>query len=180
MLFSKFKSLLILLLTLPILIVAQDGKQPSYIGATACGMCHKSEKQGKQLSHWQESLHAQAYKVLQSDEANKISQEKDKKNAVDNPNCLKCHASGWNVDASLLDKKFSIEDGVQCETCHGPGSEYKSLKVMKDPELARKNGLIRPTNIQAFCETCHNAESPTFSSFNFEESWAKIKHPVPT
>jgi hypothetical protein len=26
---------------------------------------------------------------------------------------------------------------------------------------------------------CHNEESPTFAGFNFDESWAKIAHPVP-
>ncbi|MEJ2104608.1 MAG: cytochrome C554, partial [Ignavibacteriaceae bacterium] len=75
--------------------------------------------------------------------------------------------------------KFKVEDGVQCETCHGPGSDYKSMKVMKDKQEAIKNGLKIYDNIEEFCITCHNAESPTYVEFNFEESWAKIKHNVP-
>ena len=49
---------------------------------------------------------------------------------------------GTNVDKALLGEKFKIEDGVQCETCHGAGSNYKSLKVMKNEKDAIANGLI--------------------------------------
>ncbi len=43
--------------------------------------------------------------------------------------------------------------GVQCEACHGPGSAYKSMKVMKDPKLARQNGLWEVT--RDVCMRCH-------------------------
>jgi hypothetical protein len=42
---------------------------------------------------------------------------------------------------------------LECESCHGPGSEYKSLTIMKDPEKAKAAGLVIPT--AAFCKTCH-------------------------
>jgi len=143
-------------------------------------MCHKKESVGQQLKIWQESKHAQAYKTLQTEEADKIAKDKGfKTKAADTPECLKCHVSGYDVDASLLGKKFKIEDGVQCETCHGPGSEYKSKKVMKDKKLAIVNGLILYDNPEELCVKCHNEESPGFKGFNFEERWAKIKHSIP-
>ena len=155
-------------------------KSPSYVGTSTCGMCHKSEKQGEQLGIWQKSAHAKAYKTLMSDEANKIASEKGfSTKAVETEACLKCHASGYNVDASMKDAKFSVEDGVQCETCHGPGSEYKSMKVMKDKKEAVANGLLVYDNVETFCKKCHNAESPTFKEFKFDEMWAKIKHDIP-
>jgi len=79
----------------------------------------------------------------------------------------------------LLDKKFKIEDGVQCETCHGAGSNYKSLKVMKNKEDAIANGLVVPEKVEDFCISCHNAESPTYVDFKFAEMWKKIQHPTP-
>lgn len=42
---------------------------------------------------------------------------------------------------------------LDCENCHGPGSEYKSQAVMKDPEKARAAGLVMPT--ATFCARCH-------------------------
>jgi hypothetical protein len=159
-------------------IIAQN--EHSYVGAETCGMCHKTEKQGSQFSIWKSSAHSKAYETLKSEKANKIAQEKGFKTpAVETPECLKCHASGYNVDASMLGKKFKVEDGVQCETCHGPGSDYKDMKVMKNKELAMKNGLIIHDKIDNFCINCHNAESPTFVDMNIEEAWQKIKHDIP-
>ena len=154
--------------------------QHSYVGAETCGMCHKSEKAGQQLVIWQKSLHAQAYKTLQTEKADKIAKEKGfTTKAVETPECLKCHATGYNVDASLLGNKFKVEDGVQCETCHGPGSDYKSMKVMKNKEDAVKNGLKLYEKPEDLCVTCHNAESPTAVEFDFATMWAKIKHNKP-
>lgn len=151
-----------------------------YVGVKTCGMCHKKESVGQQLKIWQESKHAQAYKTLQTEEADKIAKDKGfKTKAADTPECLKCHVSGYDVDPSLLGNKFKIEDGVQCETCHGPGSEYKSKKVMKDKKLAVEKGLMLYDNIEKLCVKCHNEESPVYKGFNFEERWAKIKHSVP-
>jgi len=172
------KLLLTLSFTLPTLINAQNGF--GYIGVEPCVMCHKTEKQGNQLGIWKESKHSRAYETLKTERAAEVMKEKGLSgNAYENFDCLKCHASGYNVDASLIGKKFKIEDGVQCETCHGPGSEYKDMKVMKDRALAVQKGLVLFENIEAYCITCHNVESPTYIGFNFEESWEKIKHPVP-
>ena len=155
-------------------------ESPSYIGTKKCGMCHKKEDAGQQLKIWQDSKHSQAYTTLQTEEANKIAKEKGyNTKAVDTPECLKCHATGYDVDAALLGNKFKIEDGVQCETCHGPGSEYKSKKVMKNRELAIEKGLIIYEKAEELCIKCHNEESPSFKEFNFEERWAEIKHSIP-
>ncbi len=178
-----FYSLLIiaaLYLVLPTQLYAQTF---GYEGSQVCGTCHKTEKQGLQLKIWQESGHSNAYKTLQTPEADKVAMEKYGKKAVDSPGCLKCHASGYDVtDKKLIGAKFKIEDGVQCETCHGAGSAYKPLKIMKSREESVKNGLIvwkDKAEIKAGCVKCHNPESPTYKEFNFEKMWAKIAHPVP-
>ncbi|NWF89243.1 MAG: cytochrome C554 [Ignavibacteriaceae bacterium] len=159
---------------------AQDKKVNSFIGVEACGTCHKTEKQGKQLDIWKKSTHSQAYKTLQSEKADKIAADLGHKTpAAKTEACLKCHASGYNVDKALLGEKFKVEDGVQCETCHGAGSNYKSLKVMKNRQESVANGLIVHEKTENFCTSCHNSESPTFKEFKFAEMWEKIKHEVP-
>jgi hypothetical protein len=45
---------------------------------------------------------------------------------------------------------------LDCEGCHGPGSEYKGMTVMKDPEQATAAGLVRPG--AEFCSRCHAGE----------------------
>ncbi len=42
---------------------------------------------------------------------------------------------------------------LDCEGCHGLGSEYKAITVMKDPAKAKAAGLVMPD--AAFCATCH-------------------------
>jgi DnaJ-class molecular chaperone len=42
---------------------------------------------------------------------------------------------------------------LDCEDCHGPGSEYKTMSVMKDPAKARAAGLVIPD--RSFCSQCH-------------------------
>lgn len=152
-----------------------------YVGATTCvGACHKTDAQGKQLDIWQNSKHSQAYKVLQTPEADKIAKDKGFTTpAAETPQCLKCHVLGKDMDPTEFESTFSKEDGVQCETCHGPGSEYKKLAIMKDKEKSKENGLIVHAEKEAFCTGCHNSESPTFKGFNYDEMWAKIQHSKP-
>lgn len=159
----------------------EDKSGYGYVGAEKCGMCHKSEKQGRQLSIWQESKHSKAFRTLQSKQSDSIAQARGYKTpAAQTEDCLKCHSSGYNADASLKGPKFKIEDGVQCETCHGPGSDYQALKVMKNRQEAIEKGLIVHSEKEKFCTGCHNSESPTFTGFEYEKLWAKIAHPVPT
>lgn len=146
-------------------------------------MCHKTEKQGNQLGVWQKSKHAEAYNTLTTAKANEIAKSKGiTKPAVEAPECLECHTLGKTVDAKLCDKAFDIKDGVQCETCHGSGSAYKNITVMKDEAKAIAAGLKEYKNeaaIEKHCRTCHNEKSPQYKEFKFEEMWPKIKHSVP-
>jgi hypothetical protein len=61
--------------------------------------------------------------------------------------CLACHATG--------PEKLPA---VQCEACHGPGSDYSPPEVMIDPEKAAMAGLVRPTLVT--CERCHENDEP--------------------
>lgn len=177
------KKLAVLFLSLFIIAISINAQEFNYIGAKKCGMCHKSEKQGAQLPIWEKSAHSKAYATLQTAEADKIAKEKGyETKAVETEACLKCHATGYDLAADRLEKGFNVEDGVQCETCHGPGSEYKSMKTMKDQAAAVKAGLVIYADdaaIEAKCRTCHNEESPTFTEFNFAEMYKKIKHNIP-
>ena len=174
-----------LLLTLAIFFLAftnSDDKKPhKYTGTKTCKMCHKKEAVGQQFPIWEKSKHAGAYKTLQSKDADKIAAEKGFKTAaVETPECLVCHATV--VDASLMDKNYKVEQGVQCETCHGAGKDYKSKKVMKDHEKSVANGLIAfgsDKEIEKLCVTCHNDKSPTYKKFDFAKSWAEIIHNTP-
>lgn len=92
--------------------------------------------------------------------------------------CLSCHATGYQMggyDAAGEDlTKFA---GVQCEACHGPGSDYKKMNIMKDRELAIENGLIIPA--RETCTQCHNTSFHEDLTFDYEEMWPIIEHHIP-
>ncbi|MCF8262255.1 MAG: cytochrome c family protein [Melioribacteraceae bacterium] len=177
----KYRNLFIVAIALIFAVTTNAQDKFEYVGVKTCGMCHKKADDGEQLKIWEASAHANAYKTLQTEEADKIAAEKGfKTKAAETADCLKCHVSGHGVDAKLIGKKFKMEDGVQCETCHGPGSEYKSKKVMENREEAVKNGMLVFEDVdKELCQTCHNEESPTFVKFDYKEMWAKIAHPIP-
>lgn len=140
---------------------AQDFK---YIGAVKCKMCHNKPDKGEQYNKWAEGPHAKAMESLKGAEAT-------------DPKCLKCHSTAGAVDKSLI-ASIKVEEGVSCESCHGPGSAYKSATIMKKQEMSLAKGLIIPD--EKLCKTCHNEESPHYKGFNFAEYSAKISHADPT
>jgi hypothetical protein len=160
---------------------AQEAKvevKPQIIGTDKCKICHKSEKSGNQYGIWAASQHAQAYTALASDAAKAVAKEKGIADPQKASECLGCHVTSafLGKDVTAMDS-YSVEEGVGCETCHGPGSEYKSMKVMKDREAAIAAGL--QLHGPDFCVQCHNEKSPTYKPFVYEERWKAIAHPVP-
>jgi len=129
-----------------------------YVGAKKCKTCHKV-----QYNSWLESGHATAY--------DKLSDEEKKK-----PECIECHITGTTAKDVLL-------EGVQCESCHGAGKDYKSPKIMSkkkwpaDPEahkaMAIEAGLVYPTAEN--CIRCHKKEgNPNFKEFDFEKRKGEV------
>lgn len=153
-----------------------------YVGSAKCGMCHKSDTKGNQLKVWQGSPHAKAYATLQGEKAKAIATEKKlAKPAHESPECLKCHATAA-MTAAPATAKVKVDEGVSCESCHGPGSAYQAMTVMKAITAGTQDvkavGFAMPDSTT--CTKCHNEQSPTFKGFKFEEYVKKIAHPDPT
>lgn len=145
-----------------------------YIGTAKCKMCHNSEKKGEIYDKWATTKHATAYKTLASKESKAIAKKMGIKDAQKEAKCLKCHVAGYG---KATGDKYSMEEGVTCEACHGPGEHYWSMKVMKDKKVALEKGLVEPD--EKLCATCHNEESPTYVKLKFEEAYKKVEHHPP-
>ncbi|MBU1319210.1 MAG: cytochrome c family protein [candidate division Zixibacteria bacterium] len=137
--------------------VEKEVVKHEYVGDKKCS-CHN--KDGVHPS-WLETKHAKAFAAL------KPEQQKDAK-------CVGCHTTGTTAKGELL-------EGIQCEACHGPGSDYKTMKVMKDMKLAMENGLMMPD--EKTCLKCHNENVPeefrSKEKFDFEKMKAKGVHAMP-
>jgi len=140
---------------------AKETAAPEFVGAAKCKVCHKD-----QHAAWSETGHAAAF--------GKLSAEEQKK-----PECVKCHITGTMTDGTVI-------QNVECEACHGPGSEYKSAKIMNkkmweaDPEAQMKMAVEAGLNIpdEKTCVRCHTKEgNPNFKEFKFAERKGLV-HPV--
>jgi hypothetical protein len=106
-----------------------------YVGAQRCKTCHRSEQRGKQYILWENSRHAKSYEVLFTDSAQEeAKKQKLEKHPSDSPECLKCHGPLYETAPEIK------AEGVTCEVCHGPGSGYKKISIMKKRDEAIKNG----------------------------------------
>ena len=98
----------------------------------------------------------------------------------ESPICLGCHATAAETEPWERDADFRIEDGVQCEKCHGPGSEY--IDVMGDAEASKRAGLKRFTKRD--CEVCHYVKGSHVAVHNkpkidVDEAWERLSHVIP-
>jgi hypothetical protein len=155
-----------------------------YIGAKKCKTCHRKELIGDQYAAWEKSKHSKAYETLKGEEAAKIAKAAGIAGpAYEAEQCLGCHVTAYGADASaFLKGPLKAENGVQCESCHGPGSGYKKKTVMADHAKSVASGMWEPGKDEKICTTCHNEKSTGWDpavGFDFEERKKAIAHPIP-
>jgi len=162
-----------------IILIGLMAQEFTYVGVNKCKICHKAEKRGNQYGKWLEGPHSKAFETLKSDKAIEIANKAGLTTPPsESAECLECHSP-----YASLAPEFK-EEGVGCEACHGPGSGYKSLKAMKDRNLAIEKGLIildTDAQKEALCTKCHKPDHKyhKIKTFNLQEFWGKIAHPKP-
>jgi len=70
---------------------------------------------------------------------------------IGSEDCGDCHDVQY--DSWVKDPHGTRTPPLDCENCHGPGSEYKAKAVMEDPARARAAGMVIPD--KDFCAQCH-------------------------
>ena len=163
-------------------VFGEEAEAYTYIGVKKCKMCHKKAETGDQNGVWEKSGHAKAFETLATPEAKAEAAKAGIENPQAAPECLKCHATAVSVMADLANQTITLEEGVSCESCHGPGSGYKSKKVMEAITAGETDGatvgLVTPT--EETCKKCHTPEGNSFfKEFVFDERVKKIAHPIP-
>ena len=152
-----------------------------YVGERACRACHHQPGGRDQFSAWRLTKHAQAYAALSMPESRQIA---ELSGIAGDPTrsrvCLGCHTTAYDTEEWERDETFHFEDGVQCERCHGPGSEYMDAGVMRDSARARQAGLRKPE--ERDCLVCHKEKGSHTAvlgvkEFKFEEARRTIAHP---
>ncbi len=167
----------------PTTLVAKDF---DYVGAGGCN-CHKSE-----TKKWAKSLHAKAFDLLKvkgrktkRNKAMKKAGLDPKKDYTEDKKCLPCHTTGYKEGGFKSIEKTPEFAGVGCESCHGPGSEYRLLHEKKKVEFTLEEGLAAGeifTSKSTVCQDCHlskdgpmNAKIDKKYKFVYDEKVKKTK-----
>ena len=145
------------------------------VGVVNCSnsLCHGSVQPFKESNVLQTEYvtwsrvdkHARAYKVLANDQSQRIARNLGIGDPQKAPLCLNCHAQ--NIPANLRGERFKMEDGVTCESCHGPAGRWLTTHVETGATHAKNidNGLYPtddPTARAELCLSCHFGNADRF------------------
>ena len=149
---------------------------PSFEGVASCAgsTCHgRAEGNGAvvrqdEIATWQEpssasGAHSRAYAVLAGRRGQQIAASLGLGNATSAPACLGCHST--YAPAGQRGTRFTLSDGVGCESCHGPAggawlAEHYALPATHASNIAA--GLTPLDNPRAranVCLDCHYGSS---------------------
>jgi hypothetical protein len=172
--------ILVLAMVFNVALFAQADKA-QYIGAAKCKMCHSAKAKGEVYPIWAKTKHANAFATLATEEAKAVAKKAGVEDPQKSAKCLKCHVTGYDAAATAKAATYKMDEGITCETCHGPGSLYQSMKVMKALDAGTQDhaAVAYTPGDKKSCVKCHNPESPTYKPFKVEEAWKIIAHPVP-
>ncbi|NOT29616.1 MAG: hypothetical protein HOP15_04105 [Planctomycetes bacterium] len=154
-----------------------------YIGADKCKSCHGAAESGDQYGHWKGMKHAKAFETLASEDSKKLAAAKGIADAQKSDDCVKCHVTAFGVPEAQIKKGFDRAQGVQCESCHGPGEQHMKARfaaaakgnASQDYVQVPADEIIAAPKM-AVCVECHNERSPSYKEFCYHEFNAEIRH----
>lgn len=116
---------------------APDG-EAHYVGIAVCSTCHTSAR-----AVWDKTSHAHAYSTL------------EKQHKEFNLDCVSCHVTGYDKPGGSTVVHVERLKNVQCEVCHGPGSQHVSNPTahaipLKKPGSDVCTGCHHPPHVASF------------------------------
>ena len=136
-------------------------------GSCASSSCHgavqpktDTDVQRTEYSTWAvQDKHAKAYSVLTNAQSKRIARNLGlPEPAEKSAKCLACHA--LDVPANRRARTFELDDGVSCESCHGPASAWLGPHTSKNwtHEQSLRLGMYDTKDLvkrTELCLSCH-------------------------
>ena len=179
------------LAALTALFASEALAQSKFVGVKACARCHDATAHGDAMAKWKASPHANAFATLarstesaprRCDDLNLwvVTMSRGERyglptRATEAKECLPCHSTAFGAGPKLLAATFDRTDGVQCESCHGPGSAHVEAMGAgaSDSAASTLTAYADERAIQKRCGACHDG---TCGILDFAAMWPKIKH----
>jgi hypothetical protein len=158
---------------------ATHPKGQQFVGSATCGECHT-----KAYEVWKNTPHAHATETIV-----KLSPPRHY-----DPECLSCHATGWDPQgytpfkSGYLELKQAQLHGNGCENCHGPGSKHAAveageLDVTPKEQTALRAGMRvtkaemndkKGSTNKMTCMQCHDVDNSP--DYNWDVYWPQVEH----
>lgn len=169
--------------------VVQAAEPAHLVGVKKCRMCHKKASTGNQYKKWLDGPHSKAMETLAGKEAKAVAAKLGIADAQKSGKCLRCHSTAYYFTEKVQNEKIAVAEAVSCESCHGPGKNYKAKSVMENRAKSIAKGMIHPATRN--CTKCHNDSAPSWKAdryttkdgkktgFDVKQAFEHIKHPNP-
>ena len=160
---------------LPAVLVAAPPAESKYTGPGSCSStsCHGSVKPRadsrifqNEYSIWVvKDKHAKAYEALTSPVGERMARILGVGKSEQAAKCLACHALDVPVDARA--KTFELNEGVTCESCHGPASAWLGPHTTRGwtHEQSIAAGMYDTRNLVRRTEKCLSCHLGTQEKF---------------
>ena len=146
----------------------QDKSAAKYEGVAGCASsnCHGNVKvktstsvsQNEYQIWYTHDAHSQAYKDLLGASSKRIGEHLGIERPEEDALCLSCHSTYSRKEDR--GERFRLEDGVGCESCHGPAENYIKTHTLKGQTHAQniELGMTNLYNLNdraKVCLDCH-------------------------
>jgi len=157
---------------------------PTYSGLNGCS-CHKTL-----ITDWSLSIHGKAFDTLKPGRKKraKLNLKLDPyKDYSEDRKCQRCHTTGYRQEGGFIDTVSTpYMINVGCESCHGPGSEYRRLHDDNPSgfsrQQARSLGALYGSENPEVCTSCHNNKRAHFDdkvkadyTFDWKKALANVR-----
>ena len=146
---------------------ASPRNEAKFVGAVGCqsSSCHggAGEKRSQYLTWVKQDYHFRAYAVLVNARSARMAESLSLGPAQTNPRCTVCHSPFQAAQAftpARLTNKVEVDEGVSCESCHGPAGYWLRGHTRADWTYATRVGAgmhdLRNFYVRAnTCVACH-------------------------
>lgn len=137
-------------------VSAQEESFPFYVGQAVCAECHREAGIARICEPARIWQHSEAYRALLKPKAKHVAMLNGVHGPIpDQVLCLQCHSTGADEGPQWMAPSFRMEDGVQCESCHGPGSLHVDGHRAEPSEGVGRTILALHKPDRGECLTCH-------------------------
>jgi Cytochrome c554 and c-prime len=142
---------------------------PRYLGAASCSSssCHGGAgEQHNQFIVWSErDFHQRASLILTTARSARIAERLSINDASVSTRCTVCHSPLTTISQARLSDKSHPDNGVSCESCHGPAEAWLRSHTRRDYTYAMRVSAgmrdLRNLYVRAnACVACHQTVDP--------------------